>query len=86
MAQYISQEASKSLLKKKKFLHDLEGINKNGANGIAFVTNQELRLGERKELAEINTSIDIQIYHLERIATIIEYTNELWDKNGISRH
>ena len=56
---------------KKKFLHDLEGINQNGANGIAFVTNQELRLGERKELAEINTGIDVQIYHLERIATIL---------------
>lgn len=56
---------------KKKFLHDLEGVNKNGANGIAFVTNQELRLGERKELSEINKDVDVQIYHLERIAALL---------------
>lgn len=56
---------------KKKFSHDLEGVNKNNANGIAFVTNQELRLGERKKLSEIDKDIDVQIYHLERIATLL---------------
>lgn len=56
---------------KKKFSHDLEGVKKNNANGIAFVTNQELRLGERKELSEIDKDIDVQIYHLERIATLL---------------
>ncbi len=36
-----------------------------------FITNQELRLSERKDLSEVDTSIDIQIYHLERITSIL---------------
>lgn len=70
-AVYFSRGQQEFTEIKKKFLHDLEGVNKNGANGIAFVTNQELRLGERKELSEINKDVDVQIYHLERIATLL---------------
>lgn len=56
---------------KDKFCHDLEGVSINGARGIAFVTNQEIRLSERKVLAEINKNIDVNIYHLERIASLL---------------
>ena len=56
---------------KNKFIHDLEGVKKNGAKGIVFVTNQELRLAERKVITEIDANIDVQIYHLERIASIL---------------
>src|SRR4051794_15581407 len=35
---------------KKKFSGDLLGVKKNEAQGLAFVTNQELSLGDRKEL------------------------------------
>ena len=56
---------------KNKFIHDLNGVKKNGANGIAFVTNQELRLAERKDLSEIDANVDVQIYHLERIASLL---------------
>ena len=56
---------------KNKFIHDLDGVKKNGANGIAFVTNQELRLAERKDLSEIDANVDVQIYHLERIASLL---------------
>ena len=56
---------------KSKFEHDLEGVKHNNANGIVFVTNQELRLLERKELTEIDDDIDVQIYHLERLATLL---------------
>ena len=56
---------------KDKFAHDLEGVKKNGANGIAFVTNQELRLSERKIISEIDVNVDVQIYHLERIASLL---------------
>lgn len=56
---------------KEKFKHDIEGVKQNNAVGFVFVTNQELRLSERKELSEIDNSIDIQIYHLERIAIIL---------------
>lgn len=56
---------------KDKFIHDLEGVKQNKANGIAFVTNQELRLTERKIISELDSNIDVQIYHLERIASIL---------------
>lgn len=56
---------------KLKFEHDLEGVKQNKAKGIVFVTNQELRLSERKELTEIDDDIDVQIYHLERLATLL---------------
>lgn len=56
---------------KNKFSHDLAGVRENDAIGFVFITNQELRLAERKILNEIDTDIDIQIYHLERIASIL---------------
>ena len=56
---------------KSKFTHDLSGIDTNNAEGFAFVTNQELRLSERKILTEISPKVDIQIYHLERIASLL---------------
>ena len=56
---------------KKKFAHDLDGVKANNAEGLAFVTNQELRLGERKILTELMPEVDVQIYHLERIASLL---------------
>lgn len=56
---------------KSKFTHDLSGIDANNANGLVFVTNQEIRLSERKILTEIAPKIDVQIYHLERIASLL---------------
>lgn len=56
---------------KAKFIHDLEGVKKNNSYGLAFITNQELRLSERKVLSEIEPEIDTQIYHLERISTLL---------------
>lgn len=56
---------------KDKFIHDLDGVKTNGAKGLVFVTNQELRLNERKILSELAPNIDIQIYHLERIASLL---------------
>ena len=56
---------------KSKFTHDLSGIDANNAEGLAFVTNQEIRLSERKILTEIAPKVDVQIYHLERIASLL---------------
>jgi hypothetical protein len=56
---------------KAKYIHDLDGVYKNDAKGFAFITNQELRLAERKELAEIDNDVDVEIYHLERIANYL---------------
>lgn len=57
---------------KKKFKEDLEGIEKNKTEGIVFITNQELTLGERDELKNIvNKKYEVEIYHLERVSAIL---------------
>lgn len=56
---------------KEKFIHDLNGVYKNDAHGIAFVTNQEITLSQRKELEQYDEKVDVRIYHLERIADIL---------------
>lgn len=56
-----------------KFKHDLKGVQANNAKGFAFVTNQELRLGERKKLTELTPGIDSKIYHLEEIASMLNH-------------
>ena len=39
---------------------------------MVFVTNQELNLGERRELKKLGKPNTIEIYHLERIANILD--------------
>jgi hypothetical protein len=56
---------------KKKFCNDLQGVSKNDASGIIFVTNQELKLGERKELIVLGGENIVELYHLERLVTIL---------------
>lgn len=55
-----------------KFEGDLCGVEANGAAGIAFVTNQELRLSERQELISLAGSTGVDLFHLERITTILD--------------
>ncbi len=56
----------------KKFKDDFQGVATNQVDGIAFITNQELTLGEREKLKEIsNSTAEVEIFHLERIAGII---------------
>ncbi len=57
---------------KGKFEHDLLGVEKNKACGIAFVTNQELTISNRKELEVLANGVDVRIYHLERIANLLD--------------
>jgi hypothetical protein len=40
--------------------------------GVAFVTNQELRLAEREELTKAGGDTAVELYHLERITTILD--------------
>ena len=56
---------------KKKFSSDLNGIKQNNVSGLSFLTNQELTLGERKKLKTIAKPHSIEIFHLERIAHIL---------------
>lgn len=56
----------------KKLKDDIAAARKHKPVGIAFVTNQELRLAERRDLRELGGDLDIDIYHLERLATILD--------------
>ena len=40
--------------------------------GVAFVTNQELRLSEREALRKLGGGIEIDLFHLERLTTILD--------------
>jgi len=57
---------------KKKFVQDLEGARKNGADGIAFFVNKYLTLGQRDELLTLAGSLKAEIYHLERIRGLLD--------------
>ena len=57
---------------KAKFLEDTKKIKQQGATGIAFVTNQELRLSERKELEDSANPLKVELFHLERVAGILD--------------
>lgn len=53
-----------------KFKADSRNIEKYKAEGFVFVTNQELKLSEREKLQE-NNSFKVDVYHLERMAWIL---------------
>jgi hypothetical protein len=55
----------------EKFKADLAGVERNDAVGMAFVTNQELKEGERRRLrGAVDGPVDL--FHLERVATILD--------------
>jgi hypothetical protein len=55
-----------------KFEGDLGGAKRNSADGIAFVTNQEFALSEREDIKMLAASTVVDLFHLERIATILD--------------
>ncbi len=40
--------------------------------GVAFVTNQELRLAEREALGRVGGDTQVELYHLERVTTVLD--------------
>jgi hypothetical protein len=71
MAVYFPRGQQSFATIKSKFLDDHQGVASNAAVGMAFVTNQELTLSERKALADaIDTPAEI--FHLERLTTILD--------------
>jgi hypothetical protein len=56
----------------KKFRGDFAGVAKNAAKGMVFVTNQKLTEGERAKLEALCGAVALEIYHLERIAMILD--------------
>lgn len=56
---------------KNKFMGDTDGVIKNDAKGLVFITNQELTLSQRHELENL-VDFDVTVYHLERISSILD--------------
>ena len=56
----------------RKFIDDFKGVAANNAEGFAFVTNQELTLGERAALEDHAGNTPCEIYHLERLRGILD--------------
>lgn len=57
---------------KRKLLDDLSGVASNDADALAFVTNQELTLGQREDLKKAAKPVPVELYHLERITTVLD--------------
>ena len=57
---------------KEKFENDLEGVSKNNTDGIAFFVNQPLTPTEREKLKTIAGECKAEIYHLERMRSILD--------------
>jgi hypothetical protein len=71
MAVYFPRGQQSFAAIRKKLVDDGKGAAANEADGIVFVTNQELTLSERKTLSEaVNTPLEI--YHLERVTAILD--------------
>jgi hypothetical protein len=75
MAVYFPRGQQDFTTIKAKFIGDLAGAAKNTATGIAFVTNQELRLAERAELQTAAGAAALDLFHLERITAILDKPN-----------
>jgi hypothetical protein len=57
---------------KTKFEKDVKGVKSNNAQGLAFVTNQYLKENEREQLKTVSIAHNTEIFHLERIASILD--------------
>jgi len=54
-----------------KFRSDLQAAQALGSEGLAFVTNQELRLGERRSL-NAEWPDRVELFHLERVTAVLD--------------
>jgi hypothetical protein len=57
---------------KAKFEHDFAGVARNGAQAFAFFVNQPLTISERQELQDLAGQTRAEIYHLERIRSLLD--------------
>ena len=57
---------------KKKFNNDFEGVARHNADAFIFFTNQRLTPGERANLVTEGGAIPAEIFHLERIRSILD--------------
>ena len=55
-----------------KFVDDLAGVSAHGRDAFVFLTNQRLTPGERATLVEAAAPIPANVYHLERLRSILD--------------
>jgi hypothetical protein len=72
MAAYLPFGQQSPTVIRNKFIEDLTGVARNGAVGMAFVTNQAITLGQRDELTEAAAATAVDIFHLERVTVILD--------------
>lgn len=72
MAVYFSrgERAFKEI--EAKLVSDIEAARKHSPVGVVFVTNQDLKLRERKELETRGGNVEVDIFHLERVAHVLD--------------
>lgn len=56
---------------KTKFRDDVANARATGVDAVAFVMNQEVRLAERAELAQL-AGMPVDLFHLERLTAILD--------------
>jgi fido (protein-threonine AMPylation protein) len=56
----------------EKFLHDFKGVAKNNRQGFAFFTNQRISPNERAQLSGVVGTIPTEIFHQERLRSILD--------------
>ena len=56
----------------KKFTDDFAGVAVNDADAFAFFTNQPLTVAERKQLSDVASPKRAEIYHLERLRSLLD--------------
>lgn len=57
---------------KKKFRGDFVGVDSNHAQAFAFFVNQPLTVGEREQLQSLAGQTRTEVYHLERIRSLLD--------------
>ncbi|MCK8616713.1 hypothetical protein [Gordonia sp. C13] len=74
MAVYFPRDQQTIKTITDKLASDIAAAKKKvpGLTGLVFVTNQELRLADRETLRGLDPDIDIDLIHLERLATILD--------------
>jgi tetratricopeptide (TPR) repeat protein len=71
MAAYFPRGQQSFSAIKAKLASDYLGVGKHKALGLAFITNQEISIGERRILSE-TVSGALDLYHLERVVSILD--------------
>jgi hypothetical protein len=56
---------------KSKFKGDFKGVASNNAEAFAFFVNQSLTVGERQRLTKVANQMQTEIYHLERMVSLL---------------